>query len=286
MPTVETAAGRFAVVDYGGAGPHCLLIHGTGQNAAAWRDLAAILARRWRVLAFDLRGHGQTREDSSDAEQYWRDIPAVAAALGVTRPLLVGHSSGAYAATAHAASGGDAAGVVCVDGFTPDGLEDVRRAAREAGSEATRRMLFDMFRYGWRATAAERDAHIEAAVAAAPGDWLNDGVPPELLASMLRRYFVEEGGAWLRRPTLEEIAVVGAPDAGRPILPWRGIYDMVDVPLLFVWADRGLSADRRGVLEAIAAARPNRRFAALGGSHNLPMQRPAALAATIETHFG
>jgi pimeloyl-ACP methyl ester carboxylesterase len=48
--------------------------------------------------------------NSKDAEEYWRDIGTVSAALGLRSPVLVGHSAGGYAVTAFAASGGECAG--------------------------------------------------------------------------------------------------------------------------------------------------------------------------------
>jgi pimeloyl-ACP methyl ester carboxylesterase len=278
---LETAGGTFAVVDYGGSGPDCMLIHGTGQNAIAWKSCAERLADRFRVIAFDMRGHGQTLESSRDAAQYWKDIGFVADAIQLQKPLLVGHSTGAYAATAYVASGGKAAGLVCVDGFTLDSLGDARQAIQQANSDTTMQMLFEMFRYNWRATAAERDAYIEQVIADAPGDWLNDGIDPQLLRNMLHRCFIESDGLWLRRPTLEEIGIVSAPSAEGAIFPWRGLYDLVEIPMLLVWADRGLAADRPEDLYSIAAARPNRSLVALQGSHNLPMQRPSELADLI-----
>lgn len=280
---LEASSGTFALIDYGGSGPDCILIHGTGQNAAAWRACAVTLAARFHVVAFDLRGHGQTQERSSDAEQYWKDIGAIAEAMRMPKPLLIGHSTGAYAATAYVASGGDAAGVVCVDGFTLDGLDEAQRAARQVTPGGTKQALFDMFRYGWRATAAERDDYIKETVAAASGDWLNEGIDSDLLRAMLRRCFIESDGLWLRRPTPEEIAIVSAPKAGSEIFPWHGIYELVHVPLLLVWADRGLSSDRRAEVSDLATAAPNRCVAQLSGSHNLPMQRPGELGRLIMT---
>ncbi|HYD46614.1 MAG TPA: alpha/beta hydrolase [Phenylobacterium sp.] len=82
---LKAATGRFAVIDYGGSGPPALLIHGTGQNAEAWSSCAAELAKDLRVVAFDMRCHGQTLETSSTAEQYWRDLDPLAEALGWKR---------------------------------------------------------------------------------------------------------------------------------------------------------------------------------------------------------
>ena len=100
---LATAAGEFAVRDFGGAGPDVLLVHGTGHNLEVWTPLAAQLAGHFRLAAFDLRGHGQTPAASTDTQQYWRDIVAVSAGLGLRRPLLVGHSTGGYAVAAFAA---------------------------------------------------------------------------------------------------------------------------------------------------------------------------------------
>lgn len=142
-------------------------------------------------------------------------------------------------------------------------------------------MLFDMFRYGWRATAAERDAYIADVVSNADEDWMNDGVDPELLRAMLLRCFARDGDVWLRRPTLEEIAVVSAPDPASPVFPAADIYAKVAAPLILIWADRGLSEDRRADLELIEKRNPSSRFIALNGGHNLPMQQPRELARIV-----
>jgi pimeloyl-ACP methyl ester carboxylesterase len=251
---LATAAGRFAAVDHGGRGPDCLLIHGTGQNAVAWQACAPLLAERFRVVAFDLRGHGRTREDSSNAEQYWRDLGPIAAALRMESPLLIGHSTGAYAASAYVAAGGQAAGVVCVDGFTLDSASTLAAAATAATALPALRSLFRMFRYGWRASRADRDAYLSKVVQDAPRDWLNCDIEPELLRAMLERCFVEERGVWLRRPTLAEIAVVSAPGAE------RGGHAL----------QRGVREDRRAAAARLGAARASgrsvRRAASARGS--------------------
>ena len=46
------------------AGPPLLMLHATGLCAAPWQPIARRLAARYRVLAFDQRGHGDT--DRSD----------------------------------------------------------------------------------------------------------------------------------------------------------------------------------------------------------------------------
>lgn len=278
---ISTERGVFSCIDYGGDGPDCILVHGTGQNALAWRDFAAEFTSGHHVVAFDMRGHGQTPEVSSDAEQYWRDIGAIASAHAMVRPIVIGHSTGAYAAMAYAAAGGAVEAIVCVDGFTLDSREDAAEAGRAAGSSKTKTMLFDMFRYGWRATAAERDTYIADVVSNADGDWMNDGVDPALLRAMLFRCFARDGDVWLRRPTLDEIAVVSAPDTASPVFPAADIYAKAAAPSILIWADGGLSKDRRADLELVEKRNPSSRFIALNGGHNLPMQQPRTLAGTV-----
>lgn len=110
--------GRVAYVE-GGAGPPVLLIHGALTNLD---DMLAgpfeILAREHRVIAFDRPGHGEsTRTRMADASP-WRQaeiLHQAALALGVRRPVVVGHSFGGAVALAYAMQFPDeTAGVVAL----------------------------------------------------------------------------------------------------------------------------------------------------------------------------
>ena len=97
--------GRLAYVE-AGRGPPVLLIHGALTNLD---DMLAgpfdTLAAEHRVIAFDRPGHGEsTRLRLADASP-WRQaeiIREAAAALGVERPVVVGHSFGGAVALAYA----------------------------------------------------------------------------------------------------------------------------------------------------------------------------------------
>jgi pimeloyl-[acyl-carrier protein] methyl ester esterase len=43
-----------------GSGPDLVLLHGWGLHSGVWSDVLPTLARRWRVQAFDLPGHGHS----------------------------------------------------------------------------------------------------------------------------------------------------------------------------------------------------------------------------------
>jgi len=88
---------RWHVQEFGDGEP-MLLVHGTGASTHSWRDLAPLLAQRYRVIAADLPGHGFTR--CADASRL--SLPGMAMALAALLQTLqvepafaVGHSAGA-----------------------------------------------------------------------------------------------------------------------------------------------------------------------------------------------
>ncbi len=89
------------------AGPPLILIHATGFLAALWRPIAERLAGRFRVVAVDQRGHGDSPSPEGPAgyrfEAFADDLQAVIEALGLERPMCAGHSSGGTTIVVHAA---------------------------------------------------------------------------------------------------------------------------------------------------------------------------------------
>jgi len=80
------------------AKPTLIYAHGFGQTRLAWRKTALKLsANGFAGLAFDARGHGQSRWNAADEtyeiQQFLRDLAAVAA-LPSDKPVLVGASMG------------------------------------------------------------------------------------------------------------------------------------------------------------------------------------------------
>lgn len=279
---IHANGAQFAIRDHGGAGPDLLFVHGTGHNLEVWSPLVEQLRGRFRMVAFDLRGHGQTPAESQDAEQYWRDIAALIAVLGLKRPLLVGHSAGGYAVAAHAACGAECAGIVVLDGFTLDG--------RKTPEELTdwylpRQQLWELFRYGWLASAAEMERYIEYQCRIAPEDWLNAGIEESLVAAFTRRSFMPQAGGFMRRPSMQEIEVVSLPDPHRQIYPAVDLYDHITVPAGFVLASGGLYGQREEDLRRVVNARADRYFIKYECGHNVHMLKAAEIAAFIVSRF-
>ena len=92
---------------HGGDGPPLLLLHGNPLPHASWHKVAGRLARRFHVVATDLRGYGDSigpAEGGANHVNYSframaQDQVEVMAALGHDRFFLAGHDRGAR--TAH-----------------------------------------------------------------------------------------------------------------------------------------------------------------------------------------
>jgi pimeloyl-ACP methyl ester carboxylesterase len=84
-----------------------VLLHGNSANAWWWRGFAERLdPRRYRAIALDLRGHGDSgwvRPAAYAPEDYAADALRALEALQVRRPVMVGHSMGGIATVAFAA---------------------------------------------------------------------------------------------------------------------------------------------------------------------------------------
>jgi pimeloyl-ACP methyl ester carboxylesterase len=84
-----------------GAGPPVVLLHGFPETSFAWRFQIPALASRYRVIAPDLRGYGDTDKPSKayDKRTMANDIVELLKTLGAGRVALVGHDRGARVAT-------------------------------------------------------------------------------------------------------------------------------------------------------------------------------------------
>lgn len=78
--------------------PPILLLHGGHQSAHSWDLVSLHLAQRYRVLALDQRGHGDSewvRDVEYANHAMALDAEAFIAALGLHKPIVIGHSMGA-----------------------------------------------------------------------------------------------------------------------------------------------------------------------------------------------
>jgi pimeloyl-ACP methyl ester carboxylesterase len=130
MPKVTLRTGLRLHYQQLGDGPDVVLVHGLTGNLAVWHlQLVPALAERFRVLTYDLRGHGHsdTPPAGYSPDDMAGDLLALLDALGLERPVVVGHSYGADIALYHAANHPDRVReVIAIEAALP-ALEAVRR---------------------------------------------------------------------------------------------------------------------------------------------------------------
>ena len=76
-----------------GEGPAVVFLHAGVADKRMWRDQMAAFADRYRVVAYDRRGFGETRYEP-DSFSHIHDLRAVLDGLGIEQACLVGCSQG------------------------------------------------------------------------------------------------------------------------------------------------------------------------------------------------
>jgi non-heme chloroperoxidase len=105
--TIHTVLGggglRLHVREWGRPdGPPILFMHGFSQCHLCWaRQYESALAEEFRLVAYDLRGHGMSEaplspEHYTDARLWADDVAAIIEQLRLDRPVLVGWSYGGF----------------------------------------------------------------------------------------------------------------------------------------------------------------------------------------------
>jgi 3-oxoadipate enol-lactonase len=154
-----------------GAGPPVTLVHGVGANLESWDAIAERLARRYRVIRMDLRGHGRSSAiETCRLDDFLDDVSLVLDTLGVARTHLVGFSLGGMIGQAYVLAHPERverlALISAVAGRTPEERANVMARARKVRAEG-----------------------IASVVAAAEDRWFTEGFRkryPEVVAKRLQ----------------------------------------------------------------------------------------------------
>jgi pimeloyl-ACP methyl ester carboxylesterase len=247
-----------------------VLHHGLASSQHIWDLMLPTLARRYRVVTFDARGHGRSGKPASGYgfDTTVADALAVIRGTKARRPILIGHSWGAMVALELAAHHPRAvAGAVLVDG----GVSRMR----------------DGFASWPDARTALAPPHLA-------------GTPVEEFRAMIPMFF---GDAVAVTPEVEEIVLavmrVGSDGRIRPRLSranhlkilhaiWEqdpiALHARLRLPTLAVLARGGdptWDARRHDAVRAMRAAGAPTRVTWLDGIHDLPLQHPGVLAQRI-----
>jgi pimeloyl-ACP methyl ester carboxylesterase len=259
--TVRARFGSRAYLE-AGSGPNTIvLLHGIGSRAFSWATQLDRWSDRFRILAWDAPGYGNSEDlpnQEPDANDYADALADFLDALELERPLLVGHSLGALIAGTFASRfSSKAAALVLLSvacGYGHLSLVDrERRFAPRAG---------DLRALGAEGLASRRSAAL-----------LSDNATPEQVARVGDAMkTVRESGylAALRMLTNADLFAV-APKIALPALVACGSEDAVTPP----------DQNRR-----VAQAVPGAAFALVeGAGHALYVERPDELDRVVLPFF-
>ena len=89
---------RFHYLEWGAPDAQpILLLHGGHQSAHSWDLVSLHLAQKYRIIALDQRGHGDSewaRNGDYSNLTMAQDAQALVGAIGLQRPIIMGHSMG------------------------------------------------------------------------------------------------------------------------------------------------------------------------------------------------
>lgn len=268
---VPTAGPTLSVRDRPGGEPAVLALHGLASNARWWDLVGADLAPAHRVLAIDLRGHGQSDrpETGYDFDTVVADLRQVVDALH-PRPLVVaGHSWGASVALAYAAARPESVlGAVCIDG----GATDLKAYFGPTWEVAEQTM---------------RPPQLSGITADALRNWMeaspvSEGSDPATAAEIMLGNFETDGAGQLR----PHLHVEQHMQIARSLFELDGyeLMSRVRCPVLFIPAgspDHEDAPKARAMDRAHAVLGDRARVVWIDGIHDLPVQRPHEVAAAI-----
>lgn len=98
MHHVNTNGVTLATHEWPGRGPAVVAIHGLTSNHTVWYPMADALAGSHRVIAYDLRGRGDSAkpEKGYSLAEHCADLLGLLDRFGLERPIVAGHSLGAH----------------------------------------------------------------------------------------------------------------------------------------------------------------------------------------------
>lgn len=256
---------RFHVVDEGRGAP-VLLIHGFPDTHAVWRhQIPALVAAGYRVIAPDVRGHGQTDIPARVAdfvlEQQVADMIGILDALDIREPVrLVGHDLGAITAWLLA-------------GRYPQRF--ARMAALTVGHPSAYATSVQQILKGWYALMFQLRGVAEFLLRA--GDWAafrRFAAHPEVehwIADLSRPGRLRAAMGWYRANLLSMLG---------------STFPAVSIPVMGVYATRDIALTEKQMTASQGYVEGPWRYERIKASHWLQLDRPEEINRLLLDWFG
>jgi pimeloyl-ACP methyl ester carboxylesterase len=268
---IALPAGEFRVLEWPGAEPPAIFLHGLTGVAEVWGPTVAALAPARHSFALDQRGHGHSAKPVTGyaVAAFLGDLLEAMRVLGLDRPHLVGHSMGARVALVAAARHPERFRSVAIVDIGPDQW----RANWQSTVAAFDRMP-PSYPSAEAAVGGARNRGGESADAAL-ADRQDDATLRTIALARLRT--LPDGSVtWLaNREALKRTVI-----AHRSRNYWHD-WERISIPALLVRG--GTSGELRpAVSDRMRSRNPRvgfRQFEGVG--HNIPLLAPGRLAATL-----
>jgi N-formylmaleamate deformylase len=265
---VEANGVRVHYTRTGGEKPPLVLAHGVTDDGLCWTPIAEALAPDFDVVMVDARGHGRSTapERGYDTATLADDLAGVIGALGLRRPVILGHSMGAITALALAGAYPDLARAILLEDPPPwwmgrpetvdPEMQDIAATMRAWIVDLKQHSREEMIAIQHAQTPSWSDAELEP--------WADAKVSFDL-----------------RALALLDRAVPASVD-------WPTVLPRLACPVLLITAD----IERGAIVSEASAARlqalvPQTRVVHIGGAgHNIRREQPAAYLDTVRAFLG
>lgn len=276
---VPVEGGELAVTDYGGPGRAVVLVHSAGYASDVWMRFAPLLAQHTRVLAVDLRGHGQSTCELRSVDQLISDFERLVAELDLRCPIIVGHQYGGGIAAAVVAARPWLWGGLCVIDSPVTGPQaDYLDLLAMFHTPEMLDDLADRFLLGEEGSDDESyEKFTERAAETMADDWLSFPGTDRYHFNISRMVLHDESGHWERRPTRRTLANITAMTSEFPLVPGRELLTRSASP---VWVLQPTNGDYgQGFDEVAQMAEEQSRWAArrVRGDAFVAVSRPREL---------
>lgn len=248
-------------LEWAGSGEPVLFLHGGALTCHTWDLVCLALGDRFRCIAPDLRGHGESAWTASyKIDDFLGDVAAITAHFGLTKVRLVGMSLGGIIAAHYAARVGSQVVSLAMIDVAPDVDFNATGPARQTLSRSIAHLTLDELvdasiargARGRRDTILYRFLHMTRVDADGTMGWTQD------------RARAADHGHYLDK--LQELSNMASRFAG-PVLVVRG-------------GKSGVLTDAK--VAAFAQRCANGRWLTIpGAGHNVQEDQPVALAAAL-----
>ncbi len=266
---------RVRYLDWGGSGPPLLALHGLASTAHWYDIIAPMLRERYRIVAPDQRGHGQTT--SAPSGYGWlslsKDIVGLMDHLGLDQASVMGHSWGGNVATNLAANFPDRISrLIMIDGGFFDGRirpgatwEAFSNRVRPRDVSGDREEFLDRLRTQLASCWSDNLERIVQTMVYEDEDGLmRDILQPENHAQVIRAMWDEPASSTLPRITCPSLLIPAGPSPER--------------------ADSEFAQMRREMVDAASAALKTVRVQWIPDTiHDIGYHKPKELAELIDS---